>query len=895
MSFSDEVSSDETPSQQVYSFLRRNLNFYRLHILYFTFTPFIFSGIFYASNGHFRVAYIDALFNSVSAMAVCGLASVDLSSLTGWQQAILFLQMCLGNPVLISWVVVYVRRRMFMVHCENIVRVATRKPVPETPSAGAAEAPALASRITSLFRVGSSQSTPPGSRGNSPSRVSNTEDRRGNFRRVRPDMIRRADDAPKLVDPSGWISEGQAGPVDVFSTPSSSNWELSLPTGPHTRKHSLVEESRTPSPVPSASHEPRVGRTPRGHSENYYSSGSRGRPTSSEPYQRIRRFSLGATASNADEERTTPRLSPPRTQTIEFASYPQPRHRTSQDASRLGHTTSKMKSRDPTTYVFATGCDGQSTSSHATGPLYRSESIHTSRNAGRRAARANFGGFPGPRDIISRLIHRFLPSVHRQLTRTVTMPRTTTITSVRGNTGGAKAVRYISFDAVVGHNSVFKSLTDEQLEELGGVEFRALNTLLWIVGFYHISVQLLGYTIIAPYMSSNKWKNDFRPPQQHRPIIPAWFSAFQVVSAYTNAGMSLVDQSMVPFQRAYPMIFAMISLILAGNTAFPIFLRFLVWIIAKLVPRNSQLNETLHFLLDHPRRCFIYLFPSHQTWFLLTVLIILNTTDWFFFLLLDLGNKAIESIPVGVRVIDGMLQAAAVRAAGFAIVSLSSLAPAVKVLYVIMMYISVYPIAMRFAPPKLINKSDKQPLHSVRSTNVYEEKSLGIYEDDTSIDEEDLGLSGNRVTVWGNYLAMHARRQLAFGTGPSHDHIRIVHHCRVDMWWLGLALFLLCIIERDQLENTGNATWFNIFNIVFELVSAYGGVGLSLGIPHNAQANYSFSGTFRPLSKLIVCLVMLRGRHRGLPVAIDRAVLLPFEYRRPPGDSAPDPAGPMRR
>jgi hypothetical protein len=32
-------------------------------------------------------------------MAVCGLASVDLSSLTGWQQAILFLQMCLGNPV----------------------------------------------------------------------------------------------------------------------------------------------------------------------------------------------------------------------------------------------------------------------------------------------------------------------------------------------------------------------------------------------------------------------------------------------------------------------------------------------------------------------------------------------------------------------------------------------------------------------------------------------------------------------------------------------------------------------------------------------------------------------------------------------------------------------------
>jgi len=41
------------------------------------------------------------------------------------------------------------------------------------------------------------------------------------------------------------------------------------------------------------------------------------------------------------------------------------------------------------------------------------------------------------------------------------------------------------------------------------------------------------------------------------------------------------------------------------------------------------------------------------------------------------------------------------------------------------------------------------------------------------------------------------------------------------------------------------------------------------------QANYSLSGVFHPLSKLIVCLVMLRGRHRGLPVAIDRAVMLP--------------------
>lgn len=43
------------------------------------------------------------------------------------------------------------------------------------------------------------------------------------------------------------------------------------------------------------------------------------------------------------------------------------------------------------------------------------------------------------------------------------------------------------------------------------------------------------------------------------------------------------------------------------------------------------------------------------------------------------------SIPVGTRIAAGFLQSAAVRAAGFSIVPLAELAPAVKVLYVVMM------------------------------------------------------------------------------------------------------------------------------------------------------------------------------------------------------------------
>ncbi|KAG2030526.1 cation transport protein-domain-containing protein [Suillus americanus] len=118
-----------------------------------------------------------------------------------------------------------------------------------------------------------------------------------------------------------------------------------------------------------------------------------------------------------------------------------------------------------------------------------------------------------------------------------------------------------------------------------------------------------------------------------------------------------------------------------------------------------------------------------------------------------------------------------------------------------------------------------------------------------------------RMMVWSRYLAMHARRQLAF-----------------DMWCLCLALVLVCIIEEHRnLDNTEIQCWFNIFPIIFELVSAYDTVGLSLGI---STENKSFSGALKPLSKLLLCLVMHRGRHCGLPVAIDHAIMIPSEFEK---------------
>lgn len=56
---------------------------------------------------------------------------------------------------------------------------------------------------------------------------------------------------------------------------------------------------------------------------------------------------------------------------------------------------------------------------------------------------------------------------------------------------------------------------------------------------------------------------------------------------------------------------------------------------------------------------------------------------------------------------------------------------------------------------------------SVRSTNVYEENSLGIFEEDVESVDENFTPTGSTATVWSRYLALHMRKQLSFGTDFS--------------------------------------------------------------------------------------------------------------------------------
>ena len=430
----------------------------------------------------------------------------------------------------------------------------------------------------------------------------------------------------------------------------------------------------------------------------------------------------------------------------------------------------------------------------------------------------------------------------------------------------AKVSKYMdTINGFVGRNSQFHHLSEKERRILGGIEYDAICLLSYLVPLYFVLFQLLGAVGMGAWMQINRPSVALRNGENS-----FWTGCFFAVSAFNNSGMALLDANAVALQTSYYGLLTLSLLILAGNTCFPPFLRLSVWTLKHCIPESAspklkKWKTVLNFILEHPRRVYTNLFPARQTWWLVFSLFLLNGLDWIAFEILNIGNPALDHIAPRFRVLDGLFQAFAVRSGGFYVVSISELYPGLLVLYVLMMYVSTFPVTM-----------------SIRNTNVYEERSLGIFGDesdaqppDTEKQTENLG-KGFRLGLRRTMTMAHGgnKAPARTSTWTNQDFVRQQLRGQLghDLWWIALAVFFISIVETHQFKT--DPVNFSIFNILFEIVSAYGCVGISIGVPGNA---YSFSGAWQTTSKLILCAVMLRGRHRGLPVAIDRAILLPSE------------------
>lgn len=215
----------------------------------------------------------------------------------------------------------------------------------------------------------------------------------------------------------------------------------------------------------------------------------------------------------------------PRSQTVEFAEPPRPATGGSHERTpRHANTTANGDRASG----YTTGVFPKVPTSSGTLPRQRTfertltgvssrRGIPITRTITTSAKDRGFGGFPTPIDLAGRGIKAVLPGVREKVMRSTTMPRTSTIASTHSMTrvgtavgGDGKSAPYLSFDVAVYGNSMFHSLTEAQREELGGVEYRALDMLAKIVPAYWFCVQMFMVVLVAPYLASSAF-NKYRP------------------------------------------------------------------------------------------------------------------------------------------------------------------------------------------------------------------------------------------------------------------------------------------------------------------------------------------------------------------------------------------------
>jgi hypothetical protein len=325
-----------------------------------------------------------------------------------------------------------------------------------------------------------------------------------------------------------------------------------------------------------------------------------------------------------------------------------------------------------------------------------------------------------------------------------------------------------------------------------------------------------------------------------------------------------------------------------GTSLFPFLLRNVVIFVRILAPWRHKV--IFDYILTNNHRLSTLLFPAVQTRIYLLVTSLLYILGVSISLILDLHSDVFASYTPGTRFLIFLFQTVNTRFAGFSTIDISTLATATLLVYLMLMAtkpqmlcaIDESPFELSWLALQAREEVDAQtgpvlpkpvsPLHS-RSGSIASASAGG------ALPMEQMARFLRRQSL---VTKDRARQQFATtmsrnGRNQKPQHIRslrirlfliyfaraIIKHTLsfviLTRTWLFLFIFLICAIEYRRMAPVDpNIT---VFKVIFEIISAFGAVGLSLGYPNVAS---SFASVLSPASKTILVITMLMGRHRGL-------------------------------
>nr|ACT21087.1 high-affinity potassium transporter [Puccinellia tenuiflora] len=296
-------------------------------------------------------------------------------------------------------------------------------------------------------------------------------------------------------------------------------------------------------------------------------------------------------------------------------------------------------------------------------------------------------------------------------------------------------------------------------------------------------------------------------PLKKKGINIVLFSISITVSSCANAGLVPANENMAIFSKHSGLLLLLSGMILAGNTLFPLFLRLLVWFLGRLTKVKD-----LQLMINNPLEMhFFSLLPRSTTMFLSSTVVGLVAVAVTLLCTVDWNSVVFDGLSPYQKIVNAFFTVVNVRHSGENSIDCSLMSTTILVLFVVMMYL---PSSATFAPPS----------------------------DGTKTTEENT--KGKRWSSVQNFIFSPLGCNAVF-------------------------VIVACITERRKIRN--DPLNFSTLKMIFEVISAYGNVGLSTGYScsrlHQLHPEiicqdkpYSFSGWWSDGGKFMLVLIMLYGR-----------------------------------